>query len=184
MYHSAKRTIQTSPIKVRNLFPTYLPHLPSIPSNSYWASTCLTVLPDIPSLICDFCPSDQRFHLASFRFHLTMDTLAIGCKFPTIRALYGLAPIRLRPCWGNKNPHKQRVYDICGVLYITRIRRFLLQLPHLLWLADFLLNPPYYMVLAPFLYNQQGKRHISIPLLNNKPCDNLQIPFHISTFSI
>ena len=61
MYHSAKRTIQTSPIKVRNLSPTYLPHLPSIPSDSYWASTCLAVLPDIPSLICDFCPSDQRF---------------------------------------------------------------------------------------------------------------------------
>ena len=33
-----------------------------------------------------------------FRFHLTMDTLAFGCKFPTIRALYGLSPIRLRPC--------------------------------------------------------------------------------------
>ena len=38
-----------------------------------------------PSLICDFCPSDQRFarklvcssHPASFRFHLTMDTLAV-----------------------------------------------------------------------------------------------------------
>ncbi len=44
------------------IFPsTYLPHLPSIPSDSYWASTCLAVLPDIPSLICDFCPSDQRF---------------------------------------------------------------------------------------------------------------------------
>ena len=36
-------------------------YLPSIPSDSYWASTCLAVLPDIPSLICDFCPSDQRF---------------------------------------------------------------------------------------------------------------------------
>ena len=61
LYHSAKRTIQTSPVKVRNLSSTYLPHLPGISSDSYWASTCLAVLPDIPSLICDFCPSDQRF---------------------------------------------------------------------------------------------------------------------------
>ena len=40
-------------------------------------------------------------HPVSFRFHLTMDTLAFGCKFPTIRALYGLSPIRLRPCRAN-----------------------------------------------------------------------------------
>ena len=38
-----------------------------------------------------------------------MDTLVIGYKFPTIRALYGLAPIRLCPCWGNwKNPGKSK----------------------------------------------------------------------------
>ncbi|MDU7662044.1 MAG: hypothetical protein E7K27_06285, partial [[Clostridium] symbiosum] len=39
----------------------------------------------------DFCPSDQRFahglvcspHPASFRFHLTMNTLAFGYILPT-----------------------------------------------------------------------------------------------------
>ena len=43
------------------------------------------------NLIWDFCPSDQRFarelvcssHPASFRFHLTMDTLAFGYILPT-----------------------------------------------------------------------------------------------------
>ena len=46
----------------RVIFPsTYLPHLPSIPSDSYGASVSPATLPDIPSLICDFCPSDQRF---------------------------------------------------------------------------------------------------------------------------
>ena len=34
-----------------------------------------------------------------------MDTLAFGCKFPTIRALYGLSPIRLRPCRANQENH-------------------------------------------------------------------------------
>ena len=44
-----------------SLTSTYLPHFPSIPSDSYRASVCLATLPDIPNLICDFCPSDQRF---------------------------------------------------------------------------------------------------------------------------
>ena len=43
------------------------------------------------SLLCDFCSSDRRFarglvgspHPASFRFHLTMDTLAFGYILPT-----------------------------------------------------------------------------------------------------
>ena len=39
----------------------HLPHLHSIPSDSYWASVCLATLPDMPCLVCDFCPSDQRF---------------------------------------------------------------------------------------------------------------------------
>ena len=59
-------TLQSVPYRPPQLrcviFPsTYLPHLPSIPSDSYRASVCLATLPDIPSLICDFCPSDQRF---------------------------------------------------------------------------------------------------------------------------
>ena len=40
---------------------------------------------------------------ASFRFHLAMDTLAFGCSLPTVRAAWGLAPVRIRSCWANKN---------------------------------------------------------------------------------
>ena len=59
-------TLQSVPYRPSQLrcviFPsTYLPHLPSIPSDSYGASVCLATLPDIPSLICDFCSSDQSF---------------------------------------------------------------------------------------------------------------------------
>ena len=39
---------------------------------------------------------------ASFRFHLAMDTLALGCSLPTVRAAWGLAPVRIRSCWANK----------------------------------------------------------------------------------
>ena len=59
-------TLQSIPYRPPQLrcviFPSiYLPHLHSIPSDSYWALVCLATLPDIPCLICDFCPSDQRF---------------------------------------------------------------------------------------------------------------------------
>ncbi|MBR4839653.1 MAG: hypothetical protein IK005_04155, partial [Paludibacteraceae bacterium] len=45
---------------------------------------------------------------ASFRFHLTMDTLAFGCSLPTVRAAWGLTPVRVRSCWANK---KEDVLD-------------------------------------------------------------------------
>ena len=38
---------------------------------------------------------------ASFRFHLAMDTLAFGYSLPTVRAAWGLAPVRIRSCWAN-----------------------------------------------------------------------------------
>ena len=68
VYYGAKSSIALQSIPYRPpqlrcvIFPsTYLPHLLNIPSDSYWASICLATLPDISSLICDFCPSDQRF---------------------------------------------------------------------------------------------------------------------------
>ena len=43
----------------------------------------------------------NRLPTASFRFRLTADTLAFGCNLPTIRAVWGLAPVRMRSCWAN-----------------------------------------------------------------------------------
>ncbi len=31
-----------------------------------------------------------------------MGTLAFGCNLPTIRAVWGLAPVRVRSCWANR----------------------------------------------------------------------------------
>ena len=45
---------------------------------------------------------------ASFRFHLAMDTLAFGCNLPTVRAAWGLAPVRIRSCWANQ---KKAIHD-------------------------------------------------------------------------
>lgn len=39
---------------------------------------------------------------ASFRFHLAIDTLAVGWTLAAIRQRWGLTPIRLCPCRANK----------------------------------------------------------------------------------
>lgn len=44
----------------------------------------------------------NRLPPTSFRFRLTADTLAFGCNLPTIRAVWGLAPVRVRSCWANQ----------------------------------------------------------------------------------
>ena len=53
----------------------------------YWTLSCLADSSALHCLLCDFCSSDREFarvgtslppHPASFRFHLTMDTLAFG----------------------------------------------------------------------------------------------------------
>ena len=38
----------------------------------------------------------------SFRFRLTADTLVFGCNLPTIWAVWGLSPVRVRSCWANQ----------------------------------------------------------------------------------
>ena len=49
----------------------------------------------------------NRLPPASFRFRLTADTLAFGCNLPTIRAVWGLAPVRVRSCWTNRKKARQ-----------------------------------------------------------------------------
>ena len=55
-----------------------------------------------------------------------MDTLAFGCNLPTIRAVWGLAPVRVRSCWANnairqgypcliENQYSVGIYICCGL---------------------------------------------------------------------
>ena len=59
-----------------------MPHLLSIPLDSYWASVCIATLPDIPSLICDFCSSDQRFAIRLPSDSTSRWTLPLAVSFP------------------------------------------------------------------------------------------------------
>ena len=57
--------------------------------------------PCLPALYQVLVHRANRLPPASFRFHLTMDTLAFGSSLPTIWAVWGLAPVRVRSCWAN-----------------------------------------------------------------------------------
>lgn len=72
----------------------HLPHLHSIPSDSYWASVCLATLPDMPCLICDFCPSDQRFAVRLPPDSTSRWTpLSLAIHFPLSRCVRDFHPL-------------------------------------------------------------------------------------------
>ena len=65
---------------------------PTVP-NSYRALICLATYPQLYALYEVSVRQTKCLPPASFRFHLTMDTIAIGCMIPAIRAHWGLAPV-------------------------------------------------------------------------------------------
>ena len=67
----------------------------------------------------------------SFRFRLTADTLVFGCNLPTIWAVWGLAPVRVRSCWANKE--KQWIVPLLFCIQINlKIAHFLRQTSQIL----------------------------------------------------
>ena len=90
------------------------------------------------NLVCDFCSSDQRFahglvcspHPASFRFHLTMDTLAFGYILPTtgrIRDSHSLETCAARRTSKTDAVSKQHRFISCiiSIVLIIFIRSIL-----------------------------------------------------------
>ncbi len=83
----------------------------------------------MPGLLCDFCSSDRRFarglvgspHPASFRFHLTMDTLAFGYILPTTGRIRDLHPLETCAAGRTNRRAGRRIFFV-----IRRPARFLL----------------------------------------------------------
>ena len=93
--------LETSPV-MYVLFPSYARLIYSESSEQLWdfALSCRLIHSQKPW----YQVSVRRVRClptASFRFHLTMDTLAFGCSLPTVRAAWGLTPVRVRSCWAN-----------------------------------------------------------------------------------
>ena len=86
----SEHTAQTSPGTTRFFLSIHLPHLSRMIPCSYWALTWLAALPSCITLheisirqTRDLPVISLFPHPASFRFHLTMDTLAFGYILPT-----------------------------------------------------------------------------------------------------
>ena len=93
--------LETSPV-MNVLFPSYARLIYSGSSEQLWdfALSCRLIHSQKPW----YQVSVRRVRClptASFRFHLTVDTLAFGCSLPTVRAAWGLPPVRIRSCWAN-----------------------------------------------------------------------------------
>ena len=91
---------QISPGTTRFFPSIYLPHLSHMIPCSYWASACSAVLPSCEtSYVVSVrqvrgLPMVSLFpHPASFRFHLTVDTLAFGCILPTTGRIRDFHPL-------------------------------------------------------------------------------------------
>ena len=81
--------MQISPGTTRFFPSIYLPHLLRVIPCSYWASACSAASPSCATLYVISVRQARGLptvsllpHPASFRFHLTVDTLAFGCILP------------------------------------------------------------------------------------------------------
>ena len=96
-------SMQISPGTTRFFPSIYLPHLSRMIPCSYWASACVAVLPSCGTLYvvsvrqARGLPVVSLFpHPASFRFHLTTDTLAFGYVLPATGRIRVFHPLEKR----------------------------------------------------------------------------------------
>src|SRR5699024_7011000 len=111
-YNLLEKISETSPVKVRTLSL----HLSAIytPRDycSYWTSTSFAVLSSHVASYMISVRQTRGLPKASFRFHITMDTLAICYALTATRSRSGLTPVRVRPCRANKKqPYSEGCYN-------------------------------------------------------------------------
>ena len=97
---------ETSTLKVRTLSP-HLSATSTRTSGNFWTSSLLADLSVFPSLICDFCPSDQGFAYSFFQIpphdgHPCCSAI----HFLVAQACSGLSPVRARPWRANQKNRK------------------------------------------------------------------------------
>ncbi len=114
----SKLSTQVSPGTTRFFLSIHLPHLFRLIPCSYWASACHAVLPSNVTLYVISVRQTRDLpvvslfpHPASFRFHLTMDTLAFGYILPTTGRIRDFHP--LETCAA------RRTYEWAVMIYKT-----------------------------------------------------------------
>ena len=137
----SRRTAQTSLGTTRFFLSIHLPHLSRRIPCSYWALTWVAVLPSCITLYeisvrqTRDLPVVSLFpHPASFRFHLTMDTLAFGYILPTTGWIRDFNP--LETCAAGRTDIKTPIQNGFSVLYRGSFSCSIPQKP------GFLFHPP------------------------------------------
>ena len=140
----SRRTAQTSLGTTRFFLSIHLPHLSRRIPCSYWALTWVAVLPSCITLYeisvrqTRDLPVVSLFpHPASFRFHLTMDTLAFGYILPTTGWIRDFNPLEtcaarrtrknFRTIWTGSFFHNHFFIHNCSVPSPLRVKMFLHQ---------------------------------------------------------
>ena len=118
----SRRTAQTSLGTTRFFLSIHLPHLSRRIPCSYWALTWVAVLPSCITLYeisvrqTRDLPVVSLFpHPASFRFHLTMDTLAFGYILPTTGRIRDFNP--LETCAARRTTQKNGKETVVTVFF-------------------------------------------------------------------
>ena len=97
---------EISPGKNAVFLSIYLPHLQDWPRIVLGFSLCGNLTRLLPALYVISVRQTRDLPPASFRFHLTVDTLALSYVLGTINPHSGLSPVRLRPCRAH---HKKKM---------------------------------------------------------------------------
>ena len=100
---------RTSPGTRMFLLTIYLPWLLNMLPYSYWALTCLAVLPTYSAFMISVRQASD-LPPASFRFPVTQDTLALGYILPAVGRIGDFHPLKHAPAGRTKEkPHRKSV---------------------------------------------------------------------------
>ena len=110
---------ETSTLKVRTLSP-HLSATSTRTSSNFWTSSLLADLSVFPSLICDFCPSDQGFAYSFLQIpphdgHPCCSAI----HFLVAQACSGLSPVRARPWRANQKDTAFFTVSLQSIYYIV-----------------------------------------------------------------
>lgn len=96
------------------LLTIYLPWLLNMLPYSYWALTCLAVLPTYSAFMISVRQASD-LPPASFRFPVTQDTLALGYILPAVGRIGDFHPLKHAPAGRTrKKSMPQRTYSLSG----------------------------------------------------------------------
>ena len=98
---------RTSPGTRMFLLTIYLPWLLNMLPYSYWALTCLAVLPTYSAFMISVRQASD-LPPASFRFPVTQDTLALGYILPAVGRIGDFHPLKHAPAGRTKNSGRYR----------------------------------------------------------------------------